>query len=296
MIGFSQFVSQVKLRTLFFVASGMLASAVLSEGFEVTEKVLEGDEATSNTDNNDNNEQNNETLTSSTTNNATTHKNNWSSAPQPQDLQRIITPVVITSPHADRHKNFSASPMLDAIYHSDYYQHNHEHQAKVVHDHHYSSKEEEDGKRTHQYSQPLPPDMFLAQQYLKMHQQKEQERSNKQNFPRPAISEAKSNGYNFNSESISYKPVKFDTDIPSTLFTSDKGGSYVMKGGSYDNKEVPFQYKMPNPVQGNTHPYPYQSPYFKGEIEVESPTTPGKQHHLSNWADGYKTGMAQQEG
>lgn len=262
----------------------------------MTEKVLEGDEGTSSTDNNNSNEQNKETLASSTTTNDTTHKNNWSSAPQPQDLQRIITPVVITSPHADRHHNFSASPMLDATYDSEYYQHNNEHHAKAVHNQHYSSQEEEDGKKTHQYSQPLPPDMFLAQQYLKLHQQKEQERSNKQKFPRPVIPEAKSNGYNFNSDSVSYKPLKFDTDIPSTLFTSDKGGSYMIKGGSYDSKDVPFQYKLPTPVQGNTHPYPYQSPYLKGETELEVPTAPSKQHHLGNWADGYKTAVAHQEG
>lgn len=293
MIGFSHFVFQVKLRTLFFVASGILATAVFSEGFEVTEKVLEGDDATSSIDNNNNNEQNNETLTSSTINNATTHTNNWSSAPQPQDLHRIITPVVITSPHADRHQNFSASPMLDATYDSEYYKHNkHEHHAKSVYNH-YSSKEEEDGKTTHQYSQPLPPDMFLAQQYIKLHQQKEQERSTKQKFPRPVIPEAKSNGYNFNSDSMSYKPLKFDTGIQSTSFTSDKGASYMVKGGSYDSKEVPFQYKLPTPVQGNSHPYPYQSPYLNGETELEAPS---KQQHLGNWAEGYKTAVAHQEG
>jgi hypothetical protein len=257
----------------------------------VTEKVLESDEATSST-NSDNNEQNKETLVSSTTSNDTTYKNNWSSAPQPEDLHRIITPVVITSPHADRHKNFSASPMLDAIYDTQYYQHNHEHHAND----HYSSKEGEDGKKTHQYSQPLPPDMFLAQQYLKMQQQKEQERSNKQNFPRPALPEAKSNGYNFNSDSISYKPLKFDTGIPSTLFTSGKGESYVIKGGSYDSKEVPSQYKLPTPVKGNSHPYPYQSPYYNGETELEPPTAPSKHHNSGSWADGYKTGVEHQEG
>lgn len=289
-------VFQVKLSTLFYVLSGILVSVVLTKGFEVTEKVLESDEATSSTNNNDNNEQRNETFVSSTTINATTYKNNWSSAPQPEDLHRIITPVVITSPHADRHKNFSASPMLDAIYDSEYYQNNHGHHAKAVHNHHYSSKEEEDGKKTHLYSQPLPPDMFLAQQYLKMQQQKDQERSNKQNFPRPALPEAKTNGYNFNSDSISYKPLKFDTDIPSTLFTSEKGASYAMKGGSYDNKEVSFQYEQPTPVKGNTHPYPYQSPYFNGETELESPTTPSKHHNSGTWADGYKTGVAHQEG
>ena len=296
MTSFSQFVSQVKQRTLFLVVSVIFASAVFSEGFEVTEKVLEGDEATSSTDNNNNKEKNKETLASSTTNNDTTHTNNWSSAPQPQDLHRIITPVVITSPQADRHQNFSASPMLDATYDSEYYQHKNEHHAKAVHNHHYSSQEEEDGKKTHQYSQPLPPDMFLAQQYLKLHQQKEQDRSNKQKFPRPVIPEAKSNSYNFNSDSLSYKPLKFDTGNPSTLFTSDKGGSYVLKGGSYDSKEVPFQYKLPTPVQGNTHPYPYQSPYLNGETELEPPTAPSKQHHLGNWADGYKTAIAHQEG
>jgi hypothetical protein len=138
--------------------------------------------------------------------------------------------------------------------------------------------------------------MFLAQQYLKMHQQKEQERSNKQKFPGPAIPEAKSNGYNFNSDSVSYKPLKFDTGIPSTSFTSEKGGSYAIKGGSYDNKEVPFQYKPPTSVKGNTHPYPYQSPYLNSEAELESPTTSSKQHHSGNWADGYKTAVAHQEG
>lgn len=288
-------VFQVKLSTLFFVLSGILSAVVLSEGIEVTEKVLESDEATSST-NTDSHAQNNETLLASTSNNATTYKNNWSSAPQPEDLHRIITPVVITSPHADRYKNFSASPMLDSIYDSDYYQHHGQHHAKAVHSHHYSSKEEEDGKKTHQYSQPLPPDMFLAQQYLKTQQQKEQDRSNKQNFPKPAIPEAKSNGYNFNSDSISYKPLKFDTDIPSTLFTADKGGSSLMKGGSYDSKEVPFQYKLPTPIKGNAHPYPYQSPYFNGDTELEAPTTPSKQHHSGSWAEGYKTGVAHQEG
>jgi hypothetical protein len=285
---------------LFSVLSGLFASAVLSGGIEVTEKIVETGEENTNRNNNKNNEQSNETSVSSTNNNATTYKSNWSSAPPPGDIQRIITPVVITSPHVDHHKNFSASPMLDAMYNSEYYHLNHEHYAKAVQKHQYPSKEDDDGQKKHQYSQPLPPDLFLAQQYLHVQQQKEQERSNKQNFPQPVLPEAKNNGYNFNSDSISYKPLKFDTD-PSILFTSDKGGSSVAKGSGYDNKEVPFKYKLPTPMKGNTHPYPYQSPYSSGETEVESPTTSSsavfaKEYHAGSWVDGYKTGITYQEG
>jgi hypothetical protein len=284
----------------FFVLSGLLASAVLSEGIEVTEKLVESDEENSNRNNNNNNEQNNETSVSSPNDNATAYRNNWSSAPQPEDIQRIITPVVITSPHADHHKNFSGSPMLDAIYSSDYYHLNHEHYAKAIQKHHYPPKEDDDGQKKHKYSQPLPPDLFLAQKYLHVQQQKEQERSNKQNFPKPVLPEAKNNGYNFNSDSISYKPLKFDTD-PSILFTSGKGGTSMEKGIDYDNKEVPFKYKMPTPTKGNTHPYPYQNPYSSGDKEIESPTTSSsapfaKDYQAGSWVDDYKTGIKYQEG
>lgn len=271
----------------------------------MTEKFPENGEETGSRNNNNINEQNSETSASSTNKNATTYKNNWSSAPQPEDIQRILTPVVITSPHADRNKNFSASPMLDAIYNPEYYQPNHDHYLKAAQKHnsgyHYSSTEENDGQKKHQYSQPLPPDLFLAQQYLKVQQLKEQERSNKQSFPKPALSEAKSNGYNFNSDSISYKPLKFDTDIPSILFTPDKGGSSMTKGSEYDSKEVPFQYTLPTPMKSNTHPYPYHSPYSSGETEMEPPTTSSsstaaKHYNAGSWMDAYKTGIAYQEG
>jgi hypothetical protein len=292
---------------LFFVLNGLFASVVLSVGIDVTEKIEDNGEEASSRNNNNNNEQNSETSVSSTNNNATTYKNNWSSAPQPEDIQRIITPVVM-SPHADWNKNFSASPMLDAIYNPEYYQPNHEHflKAALKHSshnsgHHYSSKEEDDGQKKHQYSQPLPPDLFLTQQYLKIQQLKEQERSNKQSFPKPALPEGKSNGYSFNSDSISYKPLKFDTDLPSILFSSGKGGSSMTKGGGYDNKESLFQYTLPTPTKGNTHPYPYQNQYSSSETEVEPPTTSSsstaaKQHHASSWVDGYKTGITNQEG
>lgn len=294
------FNSQVKLGVQFFVFSGLFASAVLSEGIEVTEKSVDSGEENSNININDNNDQNNETSASSTNNNATAYKNNWSSAPQPEDIQRIITPVIITSPHADHHKNFSASPMLDAIYNSEYYHLNHEHYAKAIQKHHSSPKEDDEGQKKHQYSQPLLPDLFLAQKYLHVPQQKDQERSNKQNFPKPALPEAKNNGYNFNSDSISYKPLKFDSD-PSILFTSSKGGSSVEKGSDYDNKGVPLKYKMPNQMKGNTHPYPYQNPFSSGGTEIESPTTSSsalfaKEYQGSSWVDGYKTGIKYQEG
>jgi hypothetical protein len=295
------FDSQVKLSVQWFVLSGLLASAVLSEGIEVTEKLVESGEENNNRNNDNNNEQNNETSASSTNNNATAYRNNnWSSAPQPEDIQRIITPVVITSPHADHHKNFSGSPMLDTIYSSDYYHLNHEHYAKAIQKHHYPPKDDDDGQKKHQYSQPLPPDLFLAQKYLQAQQQKEQERSNKQNFPKPVLPEAKNNGYNFNSGSISYKPLKFDSD-PSILFTSGQEGSSAEKESDYDNKEESFKYKIPTPTRGNTHPYPYQNPYSSGDTEIESPTTSSsapfaKNYQTGSWVDGYKTGIKYQEG
>jgi hypothetical protein len=290
-----------------YVLSGLFSSLILSEGFEVTEKTLENGDETISGNYNSNNEQNNETLVSSTSNNVTMLKNNWSSAPQPEDMQRIITPVVITSPHEDRQKNFSASPMLGAIYNQEYYRLNQKHYVKAAQKHQYSSneeeEEEEEGQKTHQYSQPLSPDLFLAKQYLKIQQHKEQEeydsRNNRQNFPKPALPEAKNNGYNFNSDSISYKPLKFDTDFPSTLFTSDRGSS-MTKGSAYDNKEAPFQYTLPNPMKGNTHPYPYQSPYSSRDDERAPPATSSsamtaKQYHPGSWMDGYKTGITYQE-
>lgn len=273
----------------------------------MTEKSLENGEEISSRNNDKISEENSETSASSNNKNVTTYKNNWSSAPQPEDIQRIITPVIITSPHADRKNNFSASPMLDAIYNPEYYQLNHEHYLKTAQkhnshtsEHHYSPTEGDDGQKKHQYSQPLPPDLFLTQQYLKVQQLKEQERSNKQGFPKPALPEAKSNGYNFNSDSISYKPLKFDTDIPSILFTSDKGSS-MTKDSGYDSKEVPFQYTLPTPMKGNTHPYPYQSPFFSGETDMEPPTTSSsstaaKHYQAGSWIDGYKTGITYQEG
>ncbi|PNF27462.1 hypothetical protein B7P43_G08984, partial [Cryptotermes secundus] len=291
---------QVKLGLQFFVLSGLFASAVLSEGIEVTEKSVDSGEENSNINIDNNNEQNNETSARSTNNNATTYKNNWSSAPQQEDLQRIITPVVITSPHAKQHKNFSASPMLDAIYHSEYYDLNHGHYAKAIQKHYSSPKEDDEGQKKQQYSQPLLPDLFLAQKYLHVQQQKDQERSNKQNFQKSALPEAKNNGYTFNSDSISYKPLKFDAD-PSIVFTSSNGGSSVEKGSDYDNKDVPFKYKMPTQMTGNTHPYPYQNPFSSGGTEMESPTTSSsalfaKEYQGSSWVDGYKTGIKYQEG
>jgi hypothetical protein len=301
--------SQVQASTVLFVLSGLFASAILSEGIEVTEEILEnGEENGSGNNNNNINEQNSETLASSTNKNATTYKNNWSSASQPKDVHRITNPVVITSPHADRNKNFTASPMLDAIYNPDYYQPNQEHYSNAAQKHnshtyrhhHYLSTEDDDGHKKHQYSQPLPPDLFLAQQYLKVQQMKEQERSNKQSFPKPAVPEAKSNGY-INTDNIPRKPLKFDTDIPSILFNSDKGGSSMTKGSGYDSKEVPFQFTLPTPMKGNTHPYPYQSLYSSGESEVEPPNTSSsptvaKYHNGGSWMDGYKTGIAYHEG
>jgi hypothetical protein len=279
---------QVKLGVQLFVFSGLFASAILSEETEATEKLLEiGEE---NSDKND--EHKNETTVDSTKDNAAAYKENWSSAPQPGDIHRITTPVIITSPHADRQRNFSAISIPDAIYSSQYSDLNHGHYEKALQKHHYPPEGDEDGQRKHQYSQPLPPDLFLEQKYLHVQQQKDQERRNKQNFPKPVLPEAKHNGYSFNSDSISYKPLKFDGD-PSTLFTSDKGGPSLQKG--HDNK-----HNIPTAMQGNTHPYPYQNPHSSGDAETESPPTSSgavfaKEYQSGSWVDGYKTGITYQE-
>jgi hypothetical protein len=261
----------------FFVFSGLFASAILSE--EATEKLLEIVEENSNK----NDEPKNETSVDSTKDNVAAYKDNWSSAPQPGDIHRITTPVIITSPHADRQRNFSAIPIPDAIYNSQYSDHGH--YVKALQKHHYPPEEVENGQRKHQYSQPLPPDLFLEQKYLHVQQHKDQERKNKQNFPKPVLPEAKHNGYSFSSDSTSYKPLKFDED-PSTLFTADKGGT--------------SQHKIPTAMQGNTHPYPYQNPHSGGGAETESPPTSSgpvfaKEHEVGSWVDGYKTGVTYQE-
>ncbi|KAJ4429982.1 hypothetical protein ANN_22186 [Periplaneta americana] len=302
---------QVQMSIAFFTLSGLFSAVVLSYGIEVIENVNESDEENSQGSSSTvvNNDQNNETSVSSTNNNETTYKNNWSSAPQPEDMHRIITPVVITTPHGDKQKNFTASPMLDAIYNPEYHQFNHEHYQKTAQKHkshdsgyHSSKEEDDDGQKKHHYSQPLLPDMFLTQQYLKAQQQKEQDeyksKNNNQNVLKPAIPQAKSNAFNFNSDAISYKPLKFDSDFPSTLFTSDKGGSSA-EFGNNDKKQVPFHYTLPSPIKSNTHPYPYQNPYSSSEKDLEPPTTTSsmaKQYHPGSWADGYKTGINYQEG
>jgi hypothetical protein len=290
---------QVKLGVQFFVLSGLFASAILSEEIEATERLFEISEENSNVNSNKNDEHKNETSVNSTKGNAAAYKENWPSAPQPGDIHRITTPVIITSPHADLQRNLSAIPIPDAIYSSQHSHLSEEDYVKALQKHHYPSKGDEEGQRKHQYSQPLPPDLFLAQKYIHVQQQKDQEGSIKQNFPKPVLPEAKHRGYSFNSESISYKPLKFDAD-PSTLFTSGKGGPSLEKGSGYDNKEMSFKQKIPNTMQGNTYPYPYQNPHSSRDSEIESSTTSSnavfaKGHQGGSWVDGYKTGITYQE-
>ncbi|KAJ9578845.1 hypothetical protein L9F63_004949, partial [Diploptera punctata] len=191
-------------------------------------------------------------------------------------MHRITSPVIITSPQLDKQRNFTASPMVGPIY---------DYQIPQEQKSHYGSAEV---VKTHQQSSY--PDVLYTQQYLKAQQQREREEyenrnNNKQNFPKPVIPEAKSNLYNINTEAISYKPIKYDTDFPSTFKDLD-----------YDNKkETPF--KISSGLKGNSHPYPYQNPFTSGEKDTSTKNTAvsGKQYG-NNWADGYKAGIAQQEG
>ena len=267
---------------------GLFDPAILTARIDVVENV---DESTDNK---------NETITSSTNINATRDSNNWSASTNPEHMHRITSPVIITSPQADKHRNFTASPLLGTIDNTDSHRFHHYFQVSQEHTSQYDSdyppKELEDAKTKHQYSQPSTPDLFHAQKYLKAQQQKEREEyelknNNKQHFPKAAYPEAKSNLYNVNTEAISYKPGKYEADFPSTYSTSEKEVNYDKK------KESPFQFSLSSPVKGSTHPYPYQNPFSSGEKDTSLKNAPvsGKQYGNS-WADGYKAGVTQQEG
>ncbi|PSN44521.1 hypothetical protein C0J52_14690 [Blattella germanica] len=289
---------KVQISILIFNLFGMFGPAYLMERIDVVEKVNEGSD------------HNETSADSSTSSNATTYATEWTPSSNPEEMHRIVTPVVITSPQEDKpqpHKNFTASPQLSAIYDMDRF--NHEHYLKIAqmqknhNNNHHTSKEPKEEEKKHSYSQPLSPDLFLAQQYLKVQQQKEQEeystRNNNNNkfYPQPVHPQAKSNSHIFNSESISYKPLKFDTDYPTSSSSSEEGTGYDKK------KHIPFQFSLPTPVKGNTHPYPYQNPYSSSEKDVGSSTlkvtsnpVAAKQFHGHSWADGFKAGVTQQEG
>jgi hypothetical protein len=287
---FYSFGSQVKLIVRLFVLSGLLATAVASE---VPEELLETAEEKGIGNKSKDEEQETETSVNSTNNNDLSYKNAWSSAPRPQDMHRITTPVIITSPHADYHKNFSAIPILDTFQNSQYYHLNHEHHLKDLQKHH-SSNGDEGGQKIPQYSEALPPDSFLAQRYLHAQQQKAQEGGNKQNLPKPVLPVAKHNGFSFGSDVMSLKPLKFDGES-SSVFSSDKAASPLEKGRGYNSK-----YKSPGATRGNTHPYPYQNPHSGGQTEPESATTPSsgvfaKEWPTGDWVDGYKSGIEHNE-
>ena len=259
---------QVYMSTI-FILLGLFHPAILTSRIDVVENVDESDD------------KGNETSTTNDT-------NSWSASTNPEHMQRITEPVIITSPQEDKKRNFTASPMVENSKNHFYFRGSQEVKASTGPE--YSSKEHEGSKTKQYYSQPLPPDVFLTQQYLKAQQQKEREdyesRNNNKQFPKPVFPEAKHNFHSINSEDISYKPVKYDFDYVSS---SSKETDYDKK------KETTFQFSLSSPIKGSTHPYPYQNPFSNGEKDSSSKKTPvsGKEN---SWSEGYKAGIAHQEG